>query len=61
MLLFFIVVVGSGLMMIYGIGGRGSHGYWKNIHLFGALIFSLSAIFHFLSHGYWFKNLLKKQ
>jgi cytochrome b subunit of formate dehydrogenase len=61
MLLFFIALVISGLMMQYGTRGNGLHFYWKNVHLYSAIIFIISTICHFILHAYWFKSLFKKQ
>ena len=60
MFLFFAAVVFSGLTMQYGTRGNGLHFYWKNIHLFSAGVFVVLNVFHWIMHGYWFKNLFKK-
>jgi len=60
MFLFFIVIVFSGLMMLYGTRGNGLHAYWKNIHLFSAGAFVVLTVFHWILHAYWFKNFFKK-
>jgi|GEM_PF-1416576 len=61
MFLFFIAIVLSGLMMLYGTRGNGLHAYWKNVHLFSAGVFVVLTVFHWILHGYWFKNFFKKQ
>ena len=61
MFLFFVAVVSSGLLLLYGTRGNSLHGYWKNVHVFSAGTFAVLAALHWILHGYWFKALFKKQ